>query len=74
MTIRNTTVAKCSTPSEARAEIERLMGGIVGFEGCTVVSVERCEDEAWSALIDDPNNLDEYSTFYIGDDGSCDWS
>jgi hypothetical protein len=64
---------QCSTPERAKAEIERLMSGIAGFEHCTVHSVERVT-EGWEALIDDPSNDFEYDTFWINDDGGIDWS
>lgn len=72
--LRNGVVAEqCSTPEQAKAEIERLMSGIDGFENCTVHKVERVT-EGWEALIDDPADDYEYSTFWIADDGEIDWT
>jgi len=76
MGLRNTTVKRCETPAEAQAEIERLMAGIHGFEGCTVVDVTREPDPkcpCWTAKIDDPADEYEYHSFTIFDDGDCDW-
>jgi hypothetical protein len=64
---------QCSTPEQAKAEIERLMSGIDGFENCTVHEVTRVT-EGWEALIDDPANDFEYDMFWIADDGGIEWS
>ncbi len=65
--------AKCLKHEEAKAEIERLMTGIPGFEDCTVFKVVRI-GSGWMAYIDDPANEFEYETFCIDDDGGIDWS
>lgn len=62
----------CHEPEQATAEIERAMSGIAGFEGCKVVEVTRVT-EGWEARIDDPRDEFEYHSFWLGDDGGCDW-
>ena len=76
---RGTFAALCADTAAARTEIERLLAGIAGFEGCTIVSIERlvegedASDMGWTAKIDDPSDEYEYHLFTIFDNGDMDW-
>ena len=76
-----TFAAKCATADDARVEIQRLLDGIDGFgPDCTIIEVERLEPDptgrfgGWSAVVDVPEDEDEYANFTIFDDGGMDWT
>lgn len=72
---RGTFAAKCETADEACVEIRRLLDGIDGFgPACRIIKVERIDDSAWSAVVDDCVNEYEYVNFTIFDDGDMDWT
>lgn len=72
---RGTYPRRCETVEQAQAEVERLMAGIHGFEGCEVTDVYRREaDGCWEATFDDPEDEFEQHVFTIFDDGDMDWN